>query len=215
MTRLARGYRADQNRNHRTRHKVEAPCHRAANAPFATTRDGSAKPIPIGHFACSALEPMPASAAVPARPAASAIQLISRTRPTRRLRRSRPRRPSCYDDRMALALRPLTIGSPIYVHLADYEVMEDGHSIGRIMQERAEEPRDPERALVMVADDRQGAPRRHQDVGLRRGSSPDISHYLCTVSSSAERCCRCSKDHAAWWRQETRERWDFCGLGGE
>jgi hypothetical protein len=71
---------------------------------------------------------------------------------------------------MALALRPLTIGSPIYVHLADYEVMEDGHSIGRIMQERAEEPRDPERALVMVADDRQGAPRRHQDVGLRRGS---------------------------------------------
>jgi hypothetical protein len=34
---------------------------------------------------------------------------------------------------MALALRPLTIGSPIYVHLADYEVMEDGQSIDRIM----------------------------------------------------------------------------------
>jgi hypothetical protein len=42
---------------------------------------------------------------------------------------------------MPLTLRPLTIGPPIYAHLTDYEVMEDGESIGRIKQEREEEPR--------------------------------------------------------------------------
>jgi hypothetical protein len=47
---------------------------------------------------------------------------------------------------MFLTLRPLTIGPPVYAHLADYEVMEDGRSIGSIKQEREEEPRNPERA---------------------------------------------------------------------
>jgi hypothetical protein len=54
--------------------------------------------------------------------------------------------PRCRRVSMSLTLRPLTIGPPVYAHLADYEVMEDGRSIGSIKQEREEEPRNPERA---------------------------------------------------------------------
>jgi hypothetical protein len=40
-----------------------------------------------------------------------------------------------------LTLRPTRLEtSPVYAHLADYEVMEDGHSIGRIMEQREPKP---------------------------------------------------------------------------
>jgi hypothetical protein len=35
-----------------------------------------------------------------------------------------------------LTLRPFDIGPPVYAHLLDYDVMEDGQSIGRIREER-------------------------------------------------------------------------------
>jgi hypothetical protein len=35
-----------------------------------------------------------------------------------------------------LTLRPFNIGPPIYAHLRDYDVLEDGQSIGRIREER-------------------------------------------------------------------------------
>lgn len=39
-----------------------------------------------------------------------------------------------------LTLRPSKIGPPVYAHLADYDVMEDGKSIGRIMAQREPVP---------------------------------------------------------------------------
>src|SRR5690349_9489851 len=40
-----------------------------------------------------------------------------------------------------LTLRPTRLEtSPVHAHLADYEVMEDGHSIGRIMEQREPKP---------------------------------------------------------------------------
>jgi hypothetical protein len=35
-----------------------------------------------------------------------------------------------------LTLRPFNIGPPVYAHLLDYDVLEDGQSIGRIREER-------------------------------------------------------------------------------
>jgi hypothetical protein len=35
-----------------------------------------------------------------------------------------------------LTLRQFNIGPPVYAHLLDYDVMEDGQSIGRIMEQR-------------------------------------------------------------------------------
>ena len=35
-----------------------------------------------------------------------------------------------------LTLRPFNIGPPVYAHLLDYVVLEDGQSIGRIREER-------------------------------------------------------------------------------
>jgi hypothetical protein len=35
-----------------------------------------------------------------------------------------------------LTLRQFNIGPPVYAHLRDYDVMEDGQSIGRIMEQR-------------------------------------------------------------------------------
>jgi hypothetical protein len=35
-----------------------------------------------------------------------------------------------------LTLRPFNIGPPVYAHLRDYDVLEDGQSIGRIREER-------------------------------------------------------------------------------
>jgi hypothetical protein len=39
-----------------------------------------------------------------------------------------------------LTLRPSKIGPPVYAHLADYDVLEDGQSIGRIMEQREPVP---------------------------------------------------------------------------
>ena len=39
-----------------------------------------------------------------------------------------------------LTLRPFNIGPPVYAHLLDYDVMEDGQTIGRIMEERESKP---------------------------------------------------------------------------
>jgi hypothetical protein len=48
---------------------------------------------------------------------------------------------------MTLTWRPLRIGPPIYAHLADDEALEDGHSIGRTMEERQDrEVKRPEQA---------------------------------------------------------------------
>jgi hypothetical protein len=39
-----------------------------------------------------------------------------------------------------LTLRPFNIGPPVYAHLRDYVVLEDGQSIGRIREEREPKP---------------------------------------------------------------------------
>jgi hypothetical protein len=62
-----------------------------------------------------------------------------------------------------LTLRQSNIGPPVYAHLLDYDVTEDGQTIGRIMEERAQAgPR-----VVLVLADHRGPPGRRQDVGLR------------------------------------------------
>ena len=39
-----------------------------------------------------------------------------------------------------LTLRQFNIGPPVYAHLLDYDVLEDGQSIGRIREEREPKP---------------------------------------------------------------------------
>jgi hypothetical protein len=48
---------------------------------------------------------------------------------------------------MALTLRRIRLGPPVYAHLADYSVHEDGEPIGRTMEERQDQPtKGPEHA---------------------------------------------------------------------
>jgi hypothetical protein len=39
-----------------------------------------------------------------------------------------------------MTLRPSKLGPPVYAHLVDYEMMDDGQPIGRIMEEREPTP---------------------------------------------------------------------------
>jgi hypothetical protein len=41
---------------------------------------------------------------------------------------------------MGFTLRPTHLAAPVYEHLGDYEVLEDGRSIGRIYEIRAPRP---------------------------------------------------------------------------
>jgi hypothetical protein len=56
-----------------------------------------------------------------------------------------------------LTLRPSKIGPPVYTHLADYDVMEDGQSIGRIMEQREPVPSYPTYCRPRAAECRRRA----------------------------------------------------------
>jgi hypothetical protein len=93
-----------------------------------------------------------------------------------------------------LTLRPIKIGPPVYAHLADYEVMEDGRSIGSIKQEREEEPRNPERAwswsLTIVGARLAGIKTSGYGPSLE-----DVKARLCRLMGRLAQGCRTARRH--------------------